>query len=195
MDRRLVGWGRAVKARNARRGVRVPPLWLFTDARRLPDPRAAVASLPRGLCGVVLRHDGVPGRARLGRDLARLCRDRRLTLVVAGDPALAASLRAGVHLRGGRGPRAGCGIPVTASVHDARELVAARRGGATMLFLSPVFPTVSHPGAAGLGVVRWAALARRSRLPCLALGGMTGETAGRLPLRLCYGAGAIGGWL
>ena len=66
-------------------GSDAAPLWLFTDARRLPDPRPSVARLPRGLAGVVLRHDGEPGRAALGRDLARICRARRLVLVVAGD--------------------------------------------------------------------------------------------------------------
>ena len=107
MDERLVAWARASVARR-RGGDRpfLPPLWLFTDANRLPDPRPAVARLPKGLAGVVLRHDGAPDRAALGRDLARLCRARRLTLVVAGDVRLAASLRAGVHLRAGRWPSA-----------------------------------------------------------------------------------------
>ncbi len=97
MDRKLLARARAVKA--ARRSS--VPLWLFTDARRLPDPLAAAARLPRGLAGVVLRHDGEPGRAALGRALARLCRRRRLALVVAGDVRLAAALGAGVHLRNG----------------------------------------------------------------------------------------------
>ena len=65
---------------------------------------AAVAGLPRGRAGVVLRHDHDPARAALGRDLARICRARRLALVVAGDGRLAAALKAGVHLRGGRWP-------------------------------------------------------------------------------------------
>src|SRR5579871_5622748 len=102
MDRRLLAWALATH----HRGTRLPRLWLFTDARRLPDPRAAVARLPRGLAGVVLRHDGEPDRSALGRDLARICRARRLSLVVAGDSRLAATLHAGVHLRAGRWPSA-----------------------------------------------------------------------------------------
>ena len=101
MDPRLLAWAHAAASRA---GSRLPPLWLFTDSRRLPDPRPAVARLPRGLAGVVLRHDGEPGRAALGRDLARICRARRLALVVAGDVRLAAALGAGVHLRAGRWP-------------------------------------------------------------------------------------------
>src|SRR5438477_5113612 len=97
MDRRLVAWARSVKSRQRRGpmhggGSRWPVLWLFTDAERLPDPLSAAARLPKGLCGIVLRHDGVPGREALARALARICRSRRLVLVVAGDARLAARL-------------------------------------------------------------------------------------------------------
>lgn len=190
MDNRLIAWSRAAAAR----GGRLPTLWLFTDARRLPDPRQAVARLPRGLGGVVLRHDGEPARAALGRDLARICRARRLTLVVAGDVRLAASLGAGVHLRAGRWPsvnrRAGCLI--TSSAHGPADLLRARRAGASMAFLSPAFATASHPDARALGAVRWARLACGARLPVAALGGIHGATIHRLPGRMCSAAGAIG---
>ena len=168
-------------------------LWLFTDAARLPDPRAAVARLPRGLCGVVLRHDGVPDRARLGRDLAGICRRRRLVLVVAGDGRLAAALGAGVHLRGGRGPvPRGRGGIATSSAHDLPQLLRAARAGADLAFLSSAFPTDSHPGGAALGVVRWSRLARRAGLAVAALGGIAGSRVRALPRDICRGAGAIG---
>ncbi|CAH2600887.1 Thiamine phosphate synthase [Rhodovastum atsumiense] len=193
MDKRLVGWARAVKSRQRWNGrARGAVLWLFTDARRLPDPLPAVARLPRGLAGVVLRHDEAPERAALGRAVARLCRRRGLALAVAGDWRLAAALRAGLHLRGGRRP---AGAPrwmeaVTSSVHGVAELLRARRMGA-LAFLSPVFPTASHPGGAGLGPCRWGLAVRRSGGAVAALGGMTGDSVRRL--RGCVAAGAIGG--
>jgi thiamine-phosphate pyrophosphorylase len=189
MDRRLLTWGYARR----RRGSDLPPLWLFTDARRLPDPRPAVARLPRGLAGVVLRHDGESGRARLGHDLAKICRSRRLALVVAGDARLAAALGAGMHLRAGRWPgvqrRRGL---ITSSAHGLADLLRARRAGASLAFLSPAFPTLSHPDVAALGPVRWARLARAARLPAAALGGIDGTTVRRLPRRACHAIGAIG---
>lgn len=194
MDPRLVAWARAVKARNGWRGDSLPVLWLFTDGRRLPDPRPSVAALPRGLCGVVLRHDGEPDREALGRDLARLCRARRLTLVVAGEPRLAAKLHAGVHLRGGRRPgsvRAGSGLR-TSSAHSIPELRRAWRAGARLAFLGPAFATASHPGAAGLGVLRWSRMAGAAHTPVGALGGIDGLRARRLPRFHCRAAGAIG---
>ena len=191
MDRRLLSWAHAVRCSP---GWRVPPLWLFTDARRLPDPRPAVTRLPKGLAGVVLRHDGEPGRAALGRDLARVCRARRLVLVVAGDVRLAAALRAGVHRRGGRWPgarRMRRGF-VTSSAHNPADLRRAARAGARLAFLGPAFPTESHPGAPALGVLRWCRLARGAGIGVAALGGIDGISVRRLPRGVCRAIGAIG---
>ena len=192
MDRHLLSW---TWARHHRRGAAraLPVLWLFTDSHRLPDPRRAVAQLPRGLAGVVFRHDDTPNRLALGRDLACLCRARRLALVVAGDPRLAARLGAGAHLRGGHWPgvvRPKSGL-VTSSAHSWVDLHRARRAGVHLAFLSPVFPTRSHPGAPALGPIRWTALARRAGLPVAALGGIDGLTARRLPRRFCRAVAAI----
>ena len=188
MDRRLIAWAYA-----GRRSHQLPRLWLFTDAHRLPDPRPAAARLPIGLAGIVLRHDGEPGRLALGQDLRRICKARRLALVVAGDIRLAAALGSGVHLRGGRWPgvlrRRGL---VTSSAHHLTDLRRARRAGAALAFLSPAFVTLSHPEAPALGAVRWVRLARATRLPVAALGGIDGATIRRLPRRLCHALGAIG---
>jgi thiamine-phosphate pyrophosphorylase len=197
MDQKLLAWGLRRKA------LRLPGLWLFTDERRLPEPSTSAARLPRGKAGVVLRHDHYPGRVALGRDLARICRARRLLLVVAGDVRLAAELRAGVHLRNGRWPaplrRRGL---VTSSAHSVPDLLRARAAGAELVFLSPAFPTASHAGAPGLGPLRWAAMVRtvraqtamagRAGTEIAALGGVDGRTVKRLPARLLRGVGAIG---
>jgi thiamine-phosphate pyrophosphorylase len=193
MDDRLVAWARAVKARHTR-GVAgsLPVLWLFTDAARLADPLGAASRLPRGLAGVVLRDDAMPGRRTLARNLARICRARRLALAVAGDWRLAAAVGAGLHLRAGRrlagAPR---WLPIlSSSAHGVAELRRARCAGASAMFLSPVFDTGSHPGARTLGPVRWARHCRGVR-GAMALGGIDGRTARCLP-RWCAGVGAIG---
>jgi thiamine-phosphate pyrophosphorylase len=193
MDRKLVGWARAVKARRIRSGRPRPPvLWLFTDRDRLADPLAAAARLPAGLAGVVLRHDGDPARAQLARDLARLCRSRRLALAVAGDWRLAVLVGAGLHLRDGRRP---AGAPrwlaaLTSSAHGPADLLRARRAGAALAFLSPALATASHPGAAGFGPVRWSAAARRGG-GAGALGGVSGQSIRRFSPTSCLAAAAI----
>ena len=187
-DTGLLRWGRAM---GRRRRDRLPVLWLFTDTRRLADPRPSVRRLPIGLAGVVLRHDDHPDRAAIGRDVARICRQRRLALVVAGDSRLAASLGAGVHLRGGHWPSVlrPRGL-VTSSAHDPIQLRRARRNGADLAFLSPAFPTASHPGEGALGPARWSDMVRRAGLPVAALGGIDGRSVRRL--RFCRMAAAIG---
>jgi thiamine-phosphate pyrophosphorylase len=67
----------------------------------------------------------------------------------------------------------------SAPVHDLAEIRAAENEGADLLFLSPVFPTRSHPGEPVLGPDRFARLAHSTRLPVIALGGMDAEK-GRL---------------
>jgi thiamine-phosphate pyrophosphorylase len=191
MDRRLVAWARAVKARRRQRAGELPTLWLFTDAHRVPDPLPAIRLLPHGSCGVVFRHDGMPGRVALAPAVSRLCRARGLALSVAGDARLALRLHAGVHLRAGDGliRQQRHHRFATASAHGIAEVYQARRRGATAVFASPVFPTQSHAGAKGLGVIRFASLCRLH--PCvMALGGVDGTSARRLP-RCCAGAGAI----
>jgi thiamine-phosphate pyrophosphorylase len=101
-----------------------------------------------------------------------------------------------VHLRSGRVPILAPRIRrrggfVTSSAHGPAELVRAARAGADLVFLSPIFPTASHPKAAALGPVRWARLARAARVSVAALGGISGTSVRRLP-PICYAVGGIG---
>jgi len=187
MDQGLLKLGRAVKQR---RRNNFAPLWYFTDSQRAPDPLPSIAGLPRLCAGVVFRHDQAPNRAALAADVAKLCKSRGIALVVSGDTRLAARIGAGVHLRGGRWPdclrRHGL---VTSSAHDVAEIRRARRAGAGVIFISPVFASASHPAARGLGPVRWARLARLAGGAAYALGGITGANIRRLPA--AFGVGAI----
>jgi thiamine-phosphate pyrophosphorylase len=168
MDPGLISWGRAVK----RGGL--PPLWLFTDPARMADLPGLLNSLPAGLCGVVYRHDAAPDRLALGLEVARICRARRLALVVAGDARLAARLGAGFHLRGGRRSRLRRPARLqTASVHNLAELRRARLAGCEIVFISAVFATASHPGGRPLGPHGFRRLARQAApAAAFALGGI-----------------------
>ena len=178
---------------STRLGGGLPPLLLLSDARRLPDPAAAMAALPRG-SGVILRNYDEPGRAALAARLARLSRGLGLYFMVAADIGLAARVGAdGVHFPEALAGRAPAGRRlrpdwlITVSAHGAAGLAKAARVGADAAILGPVFPTASHPGAPALGVLRFAALARGSALPVYALGGVDENTGRRL-----RGSGAVG---
>jgi thiamine-phosphate pyrophosphorylase len=173
----------------------------MTDSRRLADPAAAIAGLPRG-SAVILRHYEDPAREALGRRLLELSRGAGVRLLVAGDARLAVRLRAdGLHLpewmarrgtaawRRWRQP----GWLVTAAAHSPAALWRAARAGADAALLAPVFATASHPRAEPLGVLRFAAWCRRAPLPVYALGGVTAATAPRLAAGGAAGIAAIGG--
>lgn len=70
-----------------------------------------------------------------------------------------------------------------ATAHDAQEIALANERGADAVFLSPVFPTRSHPGAKVLGVEGFHRLAVKSEIPVIALGGMTADRAAELGWR------------
>ncbi|WP_226019160.1 thiamine phosphate synthase [Novosphingobium sp. FKTRR1] len=161
----------------------VPSLVLLSDARIDAVLDRAIKRLPRG-SALVFRHYHLPPLARAARrkQLARACRARGIALVDAGAGYGPASVL--------RGPAA-CRQPLRlATAHDLRELGAATRCRADAVLLSPVFPTRSHPGARGLGAVRFLLLARQSALPVIALGGMTAARFRRLTAT----ASPVHGW-
>lgn len=182
---------RALNRRHAA-GRRLPALILMTDHRRLPDPAPVAARLPAG-AAVIFRHYGDGRRAERLAALARVCRRRRLVLLVAGDARLALRAgAAGVHLPEGLLPSARLRRPrrgwlITAAAHGEAALARAAAAGADAALLAPVFETASHPEARRLGPLRFAALVRRARLPVYALGGIDRQTARRLA-----GSGAVG---
>lgn len=179
-------------------------MFLVTDDSRLPDPRAAIAKLRPGT-GVILRHYNAANRATLAHAIARLCRRRRLVLLVAGaDWRLAAAIGAqGLHwpeglsgtgnLAGAQGWRRRRRLLLTCAAHSPRALRRAHARGADAALVSPVFPTASHPGAAAIGAVRFRLWAARAPLPVIALGGITASTWKRLGPRPAWGAAAISG--
>jgi thiamine-phosphate pyrophosphorylase len=159
----LLAASRRLVAARDRRGRRLPTLWLFTDDSRTPDVPEALAGLPRAV-GVVLRGQarelGVPGRV----------------VAVAG----VVRRGCGLHLPSAllaRPPFGWRRAPfVTAAVHDVPQAARARRLGVAIGFVSPVFPTASHPGSRVLGRLRAMRLARL--LPAAGLLG--GVSAGRV---------------
>lgn len=182
----------------------LPCLWLFTDERlggaHADDPLwRAIRRLPAG-AGLVFRHYGLPDpeRRALLQAVARVARARRLLLVVSTPPRGTAPANrhwpAGLVGRGGRAR----GVQ-TAAAHNRREVEAAARAGADLLFLSPVFPTRSHADSAAMGAVRFGLIARsRSRraasLPVMAMGGMNAARGRRMRAAGAAGWAAIDAW-
>lgn len=159
--------------------LRRNPAWLMTDERMGDALWVALRRLPPG-AGVVFRHHRTPPRERraLRLRVRRIAVARRLELVVAGAR--------GGH---GRGPGA-----TSWPAHTRREAIAGRRSGATRFFVSPVFPTRSHPGAAPIGPMRAARIARGLG-EAIALGGTDAQRWRRIARLGFAGWAAIDAWL
>ena len=159
----------------------LPRLWLMTDERQSDGLWEALERLPKG-SGVVFRHYGLARaeRRRLFEGVRKVARRRGLLLLAGGR---------GIRGDGVHGGRHGA---FSASAHDLRELKAAERKGAKLVFLSPAFPTRSHPGARALGPIRFGLIAGQARVPVIALGGMNARRARRLPH--AYGWAGIDAW-
>ncbi len=161
----------------------ISPLALLTDDERLPDPLAAARALPPGSM-VVVRAREAGRRRALAFAVMKIARARKLTVLIAGDAALARACGAhGVHLPEAQigeaaSLRARGGLLITASAHSFSALRRAKDADA--VFLSPVFPTASHPGLAALGAARANLMARQAKVPVYALGGIGARNAALL---------------
>ncbi len=157
----------------------LPHLWLLSDARNDAGLERALTHLPRG-SGFIYRHYHLPDGERLSRfrTLRRIARARG-HMVILADSALTAREWGADGIYGS--PRAlwprRRGLLRLATAHNLAEIGLAARLRADAVLLSPVFPTRTHPDGAVLGGVRFRLLARQTKLPVIALGGMTGKRA------------------
>ena len=143
----------------------------MTDERMGDALLPSIAALPRG-SGIIFRHYSLSDQERRTLFLVVKAAARRYghMLIVAGGLSLAGD---GVH---GRRAVRSRGV-ITVPVHNRRDIVAARRCSADLLFASPVFATQSHVGAKSLGRVRFGLMIRNAGVPVIALGGMDAARA------------------
>lgn len=156
------------------RRAKIPLLWLLSDQRNDAGLEEALAALPRG-SGFVFRHYHLAGEARAARfhELATAAKVSGHLAVLSADAETAREWGAdGVY---GDAPHiaTASGMLKLATARDGDGLGAAGHAGADGVFLSPVFPTRSHPTATPLGIHGFHVLAQQSPVPVIALGGMT----------------------
>ena len=163
---------------------RYPVTWLMTDERLGDGLWRALRRLPPG-SGIVFRHHATPPAERraIHRQVRRIAKARRLVLLVAGG-GLPGD---GVHKSGtGPGMRSW-------PAHDRSEALTGWKKDAELLFVSPIFPTRSHPDTLTLGPARAARIGRELGLPRIALGGMDAKRFRAVRGRF-HGWAAIDAW-
>jgi 8-oxo-dGTP diphosphatase len=160
-------------------------------------------ALANGLRLIQLRDKTLPNDTRLAlaRETVRRAHARGARVLVNGSLDLTHAAGAdGVHLDasaaarlssrpegGGSGNRSADAFLVGVSCHDADELAHAAALDADYALLSPVLPTLTHPGAPTLGWDAFSACAAASPIPVYGLGGL-----GRDDVMLAQSHGAHG---
>jgi 8-oxo-dGTP diphosphatase len=163
------------------KALSLPPLLGISHAESLGVDtflaRLDVA-LHQGLRLIQLRDKTLPEDVRLAlaRETVRRAHRHGARVLVNGSLELARAADAdGVHLDSSAAAklasRPDCEW-VGVSCHDAAELAHAVAIGADFALLSPVLPTLTHPGAVTLGWERFSALAAASAIPVYGLGGL-----------------------
>lgn len=135
-------------------------------------------ALANGLQLVQVRDKTLPDDARLhlAREIVRRAHLHGARVLVNGPLELARAAGAdGVHLdssvAASLNTRPDCEW-VGVSCHDGAELAHAAALGADFALLSPVLPTLTHPGAATLGWPMFSSLAAACPIPVYGLGGL-----------------------
>lgn len=163
------------------RALALPPVYAISQAAELGAAQfleRLEAALEKGLRLIQLREKELSAAEleRLAPQVVRLSHDYGARVLVNGDLELARAVGAdGVHLTSAqlvalseRPQIEWC----AASAHNAAELAQAAALGLDFVVLSPVKPTLSHPGAPVLGWDGFSDLAAGMPMPVYALGGM-----------------------
>jgi thiamine-phosphate pyrophosphorylase len=163
----------------------------MTDERLGHRLWEAIDRLPAN-SGIVFRHYSLAPveRRRLAEQVVQICRNRRLKLAVAGDSDLARDLSADlIH----NPAKDSADLPVSIAVHSLEQAEQAKRNGASIVFVSPVFASRSHPDREPLGSELGERIAEAGMAPAIALGGMNADRFAQL--KGFHGWAGIDAWL
>ena len=185
-----------------------PPikLLLLSDSKRFTTQQAMLDCIEQAIHGgvdtIVLREKHLDSAKllSLASKMRILTSKHHTRLMIHSQADIAKAVEAdGVHVDAKSIPEItaiktwlGAGFLVSASCHNAQELAHAEQQGADFAFLSPVFPTQSHPGAPSLGAKAFIKAASTVSMPIIALGGIAPSVIEQLQ---GYGVATMGGIL
>ncbi|MEX0603627.1 MAG: Nudix family hydrolase [Marinobacter sp.] len=187
------------------RALKLPDRYCISGA--FDDISAGLERLERQLRAhrpamVLLRAPWLTGNdyAELARGASRLCQRFSAPLLLHGRVDLLDEVSAaGIHVTWEQA-RSLSRRPVpghrwfAVSCHSEYEIAQASQLEADFITLGPVMPTLSHPGAATLGWLRFQELVKAANVPVFALGGMVDHDLETARIRGAQGIAGIGNW-
>ena len=179
------------------RALSLPPIYAISHASTLGVEDFLVRldrALQQGLRLIQVRDKELDraSRLQLAREVVQRARPHAARVLVNGSAGLARAADAdGVHLDAMQLMQLDARPDVDwvgASCHSEAELARAAEIGADFALLSPVLPTLTHPGAPTLGWQTFSNWGTASPIPVYALGGLT---AADVNLALSHGAQGV----
>lgn len=171
-----------VKHRMRKRDL--PRVIFVTDCERAPHWAEIIAGLPAS-SAVIIRDYNHSEREAYARQIVTFAKRCGVKALVAGDAVLARKVYAdGFHmpeyqLCQSMPSRHGFSL-VTAAAKSQKSRLRAATLGVDMVLCSPIFKTLSHSGAQGMGMHRLSRMIARSPVPVVALGGINDTTLKKL---------------
>lgn len=167
------------------RALSLPSVYAISNAVALGNDefmQRLEHALQRGLRLLQVREKNMPDDAllKLSRQVVQLAHRYEAKVLINGDEKLSKKVGAdGVHYSAAQ--LLSCSARpqlewCAASCHNAEELKRAGELGFDFALLSPVLPTMSHPGVAHLGWEKFSELVSDASLPVYALGGLSAES-------------------
>jgi thiamine-phosphate pyrophosphorylase len=180
-----------------------PPLLIVTDRRqaRRPLPDIVTAAIKAGCRWISLREKDLPEdeQVLLARALIPIARAHGAKLTIHGAASLAAAAGAdGVHLSAGNDPAAARALLggqklIGISVHTVSEAEHIDPSAVDYVVAGPAFETASKPGyGPELGRKGLSVIARATRVPVLAIGGINTARIADLISEGIAGVGVMG---
>ncbi|MDX8388047.1 MAG: thiamine phosphate synthase [Ghiorsea sp.] len=169
-------------------------LLLITDSKRFENHQAILEVLEQALQGgvdtIVLREKALDSAKllALASKVRVLTTKHQARLMIHSQADIAKAVNAdGVHVDSSSIPEItqmkiwlNNDMLLSASCHNEEELTQAQVQGADFAFLSPVFPTQSHPGAPSLGAQKFLQISAKMNMPIIALGGIDEQSKDKL---------------
>ncbi len=161
-----------------------PKLFFFTNRKQFSDIFKTIETLPRNTV-IIIREYDLEHKDRLlfAKKIVKIARENNL--ITLSGKSLELHLEAktdGIHFSDNdiswrkylNYKKNNSGLLLSCSCHDEKSLRKTMNYGINFLFLSPIFPTNSHPNSKTIGNMRLAKITRElgDKSPIYALGGI-----------------------
>ena len=150
-------------------------IWVFLDSDRINSYKKFINLIPSSKnIGIIFRSKKIEKEYYHAKELLRLCRKKKFTLLISSSYMIAKSIGAdGVHYpKAFRYSRKDKKLLITCSYHGYYDVKRIKQLNAKMVFISPIFLTNSNINKKERGIIKISFLANYIKTQYSVLGGV-----------------------